>query len=375
MADRALSRRALLVAGLGGAAAFVPGCGSVPVAAEAPPSSSTPSPSDAAPAASDSSTAGRVNGPPVGPPTAARPASPPPPDPAKVKANELGVVPVLMYHRLSDRPGEYDMTPSAFRRQLRRLLHSGYRPVDTRDLARGEIDVPAGTTPVVLTFDDSSPGQFRLRSDGRVDPACAAGIITAECGKVPGARPSATFYLNQAPFGLVSRREQTRALRALLDGGFSLGTHSLTHPNLATLSDAAVAREFVGLQRLVERVVPDADLDTMALPFGVMPRNRRLAHQGSWDHTDYRFAITLLVGANPSPSPFAAAFDPQAVPRIRGTSWHGGHTPLTGTPWLDHLDAHPEERYVSAGRPGHVTVPRALRAQVAARYRHRVLTY
>jgi hypothetical protein len=42
-----------------------------------------------------------------------------PPDPAKVKANELGTVPVMMYHRLTSKPGEYDMTPAAFRAQVR----------------------------------------------------------------------------------------------------------------------------------------------------------------------------------------------------------------------------------------------------------------
>jgi hypothetical protein len=34
-----------------------------------------------------------------------------PPDPAKVQANELGTVPVMMYHRLTSKPGEYDMSP------------------------------------------------------------------------------------------------------------------------------------------------------------------------------------------------------------------------------------------------------------------------
>jgi len=90
-----------------------------------------------------------------------------PPDPAKVQANELGTVPVMMYHRLTSKPGEYDMTPGTFRAQVRRLLHSGYRPINARDLARGQVDVPAGTTPVVPTFDDGSPGQFALRADGR----------------------------------------------------------------------------------------------------------------------------------------------------------------------------------------------------------------
>jgi hypothetical protein len=141
------------------------------------------------------------------------------------------------------------------------------------------------------------------------------------------------------------------------------------------LSDAGVAEQFVRLQRLVSGLAPGADLNTMALPFGIAPRHSRLARTGSWRGTRYTFALTLLVGANPSPSPFDEDFNPQAVPRIRGTSWHGGHTPLTGTYWLNYLDAHPRERYISAGNPGHVTVPKALRSHVAARYRDHLISY
>ena len=285
------------------------------------------------------------------------------------------MVPVMMYHRLTSRPGEYDMTPGGFRTQVRRLLDSGYRPVDARDFARGRMDVPAGTTPVVLTFDDSTPGQFALRSDGRLDPQCAAGILTAECAKVSGAEPRATFYVNREPFGPESERQQRRRLRALLEMGFQLGNHSLDHPNLATLSDTGVAEQLVGLNTLITKLAPGADMSSLALPFGVSPRNRRLARRGSWRGTSYAFDLVLLVGASPSPSPFDVDFDPYAVPRIRETSYRGGRTPLTGTYWLDYLDARPKERYVSAGNPGHVTVPKALRGQVADRYQRRLISY
>lgn len=154
--------------------------------------------------------------------------------------------------------------------------------------------------------------------------------MTAECAKVPGAQPRATFYINQAPFGLRSERPQRRRLRALLELGFQLGNHTLDHANLATLPDVGVAEQFVKLQRLVARLAPSADLNTMALPFGVAPRRSRLARIGSWRGTSYAFAITLLVGANPSRSPFDADFDPHAVPRIRGTSWHGGRLAADG---------------------------------------------
>jgi hypothetical protein len=50
------------------------------------------------------------------------------------------------------------------------------------------------------------------------------------------------------------------------------------------------------------------DLSTMALPFGVAPRRSRLARTGFWRGRSYAFAITLLVGANPSWSTFDTAF-------------------------------------------------------------------
>src|SRR5262245_21711020 len=81
--------------------------------------------------------------------------APAPVDPAQVQANELGRIPVLMYHRVVGTPASvYDRTPDDFRAELERLARENYVPVTTADLAAGRIDIPAGTHPVVLTFDD-----------------------------------------------------------------------------------------------------------------------------------------------------------------------------------------------------------------------------
>jgi hypothetical protein len=54
----------------------------------------------------------------------------PPPDPASVHANEIGVIPVLMHHRLVSKvDSEYDMTPAYFAAELERLQREGYYPV------------------------------------------------------------------------------------------------------------------------------------------------------------------------------------------------------------------------------------------------------
>ena len=103
-----------------------------------------------------------------------------PDDPVRsgLAPNELGVVPVLMYHRLlPDGGGDYDLTPDQFRAELTRLYRDHYRPVTASALVTGRIDLPRGASPVVLTFDDSATSQAALLEDGRIDPDSAVGIM------------------------------------------------------------------------------------------------------------------------------------------------------------------------------------------------------
>src|SRR3954449_3712475 len=58
----------------------------------------------------------------TGVPTASPSPTAPPPDPAAVHANEVGVIPVLMHHRLLDKvESDFDMTAKWFRSELDRL--------------------------------------------------------------------------------------------------------------------------------------------------------------------------------------------------------------------------------------------------------------
>ena len=83
-------------------------------------------------------------------------------DPAMVHANELGEIPVLMYHRiLANSTTATDSTPEQFRAELERLAANHYVPITATELATA-IDIPAGTHPVALTFDDSWPSQLSL---------------------------------------------------------------------------------------------------------------------------------------------------------------------------------------------------------------------
>ena len=60
---------------------------------------------------------------------------------------------------------------------------------------------------------------------------------------------------------------------------------------------------------------------------------------------------------------------------MRCSSWHHGHGAFTADYWLDLLERHPAQRYISAGNPAKITFPKAMRGRLAARYAHRAVAY
>jgi peptidoglycan/xylan/chitin deacetylase (PgdA/CDA1 family) len=293
--------------------------------------------------------------------------------PALVKANELGAIPVLMYHRITPHPeSEFDRTPDAFRRELARLFRDGYRPVLARDLARGRIDVPAGKSPVVLTFDDSSREQFAYRRGRDVDPRTAVGILLSFARSHPAFSPVATMYVNRFPFASSRGAE---VMRDLYRRGFELGNHTADHSDLSLLSASGVRRELALGVKVITSAVPGARVETMALPLGRTPRNKRLAVRGSWRGTNYRHAAVMLVGAEPAPSPFSKDFRPSAVPRIRSSSWNGKVPNYGSTFWLVQLRKRPEERFISDGDPRTISFPKKLKARLSPRFAQRAHPY
>ncbi len=286
--------------------------------------------------------------------------APAPPNPASVAANELGLVPVLMYHQIVAVPGgEYDQTPAEFTAELDRLYREGYRPVTLARYLAGDLNLPAGTHPVVLTFDDSTRSQLSFTDTGAVTPDCAVGLLEDFAARHPDFPATASFYVNNDPFG-----NDARALPWLAAHGYEIGAHTANHANLATLDATGVQREFAENIRAITAAVPGYTVHTMALPLGIAPADRALARAGSWDGTSYAFDGVLLVGSNPAPTPFGD-LDPGGIPRIRSGR---GDVPFDSGYWLDDLAAHPGGRYTADGDPARVSFPSGLAGELAPRW-------
>ncbi len=274
--------------------------------------------------------------------------------------NELGQVPILMYHRVGDHDDTWVRSRERFRKDLEFLYQEGYRPVPLADYLRGRIQLPAGKSPVILTFDDGLSSQFRWKDGvfGEVDPDCAVGILLEFSEQHPGFEPYAVFYLNSPrPFAPMEEGLIDASLRWLVDRGFELGNHTHYHANLAEISNEEVQEAIARTQDMITTAIPGYQVSSLALPYGVWPRQRELAVQGLYGDVRYHHACVLLVGAEPAPSPFARDFDPLRTPRIRASDdqWEL---------WFDQLDRNPMRRYVSDGNPDTIAVPEALYADL-----------
>jgi peptidoglycan/xylan/chitin deacetylase (PgdA/CDA1 family) len=286
--------------------------------------------------------------------------------------NELGRVMILEYHKIDTPEARWTRTPENFRRDLQRLWERGYRTVALNDYLDGKIALPAGTTPLILTFDDSSPGQFRYiqrgndgqrGSDWVIDPECGIGILEAFAREHPGFGHAATFYVlpgANPPNRLFNQPDlATRKLQYLASQGYEIGNHSLWHAELGRYSEAVVREQLAGAQEWVQRHVPGYRFRTLALPLGSYPKELGWALSGEAKGMTYKHDAILMVAGGAAPSPYARNFDPNRLPRIQAVGTDLDY-------WVTYFDRNPGERYVSDGDPATITVASGSTGKVGA---------
>ena len=259
---------------------------------------------------------------------------------AKLPTNHLGRIPVLEYHVIGgDKNSLYTRTVASFKADLEDVYKRGYRPITIAQmLDKNFEDVPAGMSPVVFVFDDASPEQFSYieGADGKltIDPTSAVGIWVDFAKTHPGWKNRGTFcLLNGASNGhnffgdSLKYHGQKKAWRFekvkwLADQGFELCSHTVWHAMLNKFSDAVVQEQIARNVMAIDSAVPNYKVRTMALPYGIWPKNHELAWQGSWTdpktkqtHT-YKMDAVLEVAGGPTRSPFDPEFNAHSVKRI-----------------------------------------------------------
>ncbi|MBW3662226.1 MAG: polysaccharide deacetylase family protein [Actinobacteria bacterium] len=272
---------------------------------------------------------------------------------AQLGVNELGRVLVVQWHKIQDVDGRWENSIATFRAQLRVLYERGYRPVSASEFIEGTFPIPAGTTPVLLTFDDSYKEHLYFGPDGSTpDPDSVVGILQAMEAEDPTWRARAVFsFYWPYPFRETDRDLIERKLRYLVANGFDLANHTYTHDDLSELSDADVVANLARAEAELAAVVgDDYHVRVMTLTQGIWPQNPDLALRGEHDGFAYEHDIALEVGFMPTRSPHHVEYDRRSVQRVQAFVEEFDK-------WVAWLDEEPGRRFVSDGDATVVTYP------------------
>jgi hypothetical protein len=254
-------------------------------------------------------------------------------------ANHAGRIPVLEYHVIGgSKNALYTRTAESFKADLEDVYKRGYRPITIAQmLDKNFNDVPDGMSPVVFVFDDASPEQFRyVEQNGQlqIDPTSGMGIWLDFAKTHPGWKNRGTFCLLNGGaaghnfFGDATKFEgqkkewRLQKVKWLADQGFELCDHTLWHAMLNKYPDAVVQEQIARNMMGIDSAVPGYKIRTLALPYGIWPKNRQLAWEGTWTDKKgqvhpYKFDAVLEVAGGPARSPYDPQFNPHSISRVQ----------------------------------------------------------
>ena len=257
------------------------------------------------------------------------------------KVNELGKVPIMMYHGIIDTEDNkytggnvdkngYNRTVKAFKEDLEFYYQSGYRMIRLNDYINGIIDVPIGCSPIILTFDDGDKNNFNVlgrNEDGtlKIDPNSAVGILEEFKKKYPDFNVTATFFVMN---GIFNQSEYNKEIvNWLVDNGYDVGNHTTIHPDFTTIS-ADKTKEVVGkMYQKLDELLGDKYVKIVALPYGSPYKkdhtNFPYILNGTYGDYTYSTNSTLRVGWEPELSPFHKDFDKTFLKRCRAYDNNG----------------------------------------------------
>lgn len=306
----------------------------------------------------------------------------------ELKVNELGDVPIMMYHGIHnitdneytggniDKDG-YQRTKEAFIEDLEFYYNSGYRMIRLQDYVNGIIDVEAGLSPIILTFDDGLENNIKVtgldeNGDIIIDPNSAVGVLEDFKKKYPDFNVTATFFVNGGLFQQSEYNE--KILNWLVDNGYDIGNHSYSHADFTTISKEKAVQEIGSVYNLLDKYIPGKYVNIVALPFG-SPYDKDHSNfeailNGIYNGNEYETESTLRVGWMPETSPFNLNFDKTFLKRVRAWDDNGNDWDIKKS--FEYLE---NTRYISDGDKDTITVPQDQVEKVNNNYNLKVNTY
>ncbi len=306
----------------------------------------------------------------------------------ELKVDESGNVPIMMYHGIHnitdneytggnvDKDG-YQRTTEAFIKDLEFYYNSGYRMIRLEDYVNGIIDVEAGYSPIILTFDDGLSNNLKvtgLDSNGNIiiDPNCAVGVLESFKQKYPDYNVTATFFINGGLFNQSEYNE--KILNWLVDNGYDIGNHTYSHVDFTTVSKEKSVQEVGSMYNLLDKYIPGKYVNIVALPFGSPydkdHENFNSILSGVYNDKEYNTIATLRVGWEADYSPFNKNFDKTFLKRIRAYDNNGEEFDIEMN-----FKILENNRYISDGDKTTITIPKDKEDKINNLYNLNVKTY
>lgn len=285
------------------------------------------------------------------------------------KVNELGKVPIMMYHGIVnqdeteyiggnvDRDG-YNRTSNAFRDDLEFYYQNGYRMIRLIDYVNGDIVTELGLSPIVLTFDDGNQNNFNVlgkneKGELEIDPNCAVGILEEFKKKYPDYNVTATFFLMN---GLFNQKEYNEdIMKWLVENGYDIGNHTTNHSDFTKISIDKTKEVVGGMYQKLENILGDKYVPIIALPYGSPYKKTHTNYpyilKGDYKGYSYETEAALRVGWDSEVSPFDNKFDKAFLKRCRAYDNNGVEFDIKMV--FKNLES---SRYVSDGNKNTVTI-------------------
>lgn len=288
-----------------------------------------------------------------------------------LQPNELGVVPVLMYHAFVTNPtdDEWTRTLDDFHSDLQWLYDNDFHIITMRSLIDNEISAPPGKHPVVLTFDDASARQFQFEknSAGELVPSMnsAVGVLEAFFARHPDFGHTSFFAL--LPYNCFSFEDEEyntidfceEKLTWLAENGYEIGNHTWGHQNLSIAGADKVTNQIGRTMDFIdERVSGPANMSkVLVLPYGAIPDPTvdwfawSAVYEGfMWGGELIELDAVVNVTGGPMVSPASTEWDALSISRFNTE-------PALIDYWFDQFATGSVIPYTSDGNPETVVVP------------------
>lgn len=286
-----------------------------------------------------------------------------------IKPNEAGDILVVMYHSIDDKKNHYPWHRSKkeFREDLEYMYQNGYVLISMKEYLSNDIDIPAGKTPILLTFDDGLKSCFSLvkNKEGKlvVNDDTLIGILENFKAEHPDFGNGGVLYITDNPFEYDayhnSKSEGTYEdkFRVLQELGYEIGNHTYSHYNMNELSNSEITKEIGKVNNLVYNNTNKNKTVYLAYPYGDKPNKNGLKAVKSGTYKDISYNIESAVLAAPEKpyftNPIKNDFDPYYISRAIANK--GQHQDMYW--YFDYYKKNPDKKYISDGDKSVLSIP------------------